>query len=135
MWAIDIPGEPKGKGRPRFSRASGHPYTPKQTEIYENLVKLTFKQEYPDHRPVDTPLSVSITAVFQIPQSWSKRRRAEAIRTPCRKKPDIDNILKAILDGLNGVAYLDDSQIVEVSVSKMYGERPHVIVYLEELIE
>lgn len=49
------------------------------------------------------------------------------------KKIDCDNLAKAILDSLNGIAYKDDSQVCELSVRKMYGEVPKVIVLLTEL--
>ena len=60
---LTIPGEPVGKGRPRFTK-NGHSFTPEKTVNYENLVKLTFKSDYPNAEPVakDVPLAADITA-------------------------------------------------------------------------
>ena len=134
-WTITVPGEPRGKGRPRFSRQSGRTYTPRDTEIYENLIRLAFESEHPGHFPAESDLSIEILAVFQIPRSWSKKKQQAAIGRPCRKKPDFDNIAKAVCDALNGVAYRDDAQIADAHVRKIYGEIPRVEIVLEELIE
>lgn len=134
-----VSGEPVGKGRPKFSTFNGHAqaFTPKKTVSYENLVKLSFRQAYPDAKPVekDVPLMVLIRAHFKIPASASKKRRAamEEYRILPTKKPDCDNIIKAVLDALNGIAYYDDSQIVTVTVDKLYSDTPRVEVLIEEV--
>ena len=48
-------------------------------------------------------------------------------------KPDLDNVIKAVLDGCNGVAYLDDKQIVELNATARYAETPGVRVVIEEV--
>lgn len=129
-----IPGEPKGKGRPRFGR-SGHAYTPHDTATYENLVKTCFKDQYPDHIPVapGIPIKCYILAYFGIPKSTSKRKRMQMAIDLIRplKKPDADNIIKIVCDALNGIAYYDDAQIVEVILEKMYDDTPRVFCRLE----
>lgn len=134
-WTFTVPGEPKGKGRPRFSRASGRPYTPKGTEIYEARVAMEFRAEYPEVTPTEKPIELWLSANFGIPKSWPKRKRASAPGLPCMKKPDADNILKAVCDGLNGIAYKDDAQITEVHLMKAYGEVPFVRVTIVEAEE
>lgn len=130
-----IPGEPKGKGRPRLGR-SGHAYTPHDTTVYENLVKLCYRDEYPDEGEIarkDEPVKVLIWAYYQIPKSVSKKTRMAMQMDDIRpsKKPDCDNIAKIICDALNGIAYYDDSQICELSVIKHYSETPRVEVKIE----
>ena len=134
-WDFTVPGEPRGKGRPRFSRQSGRAYTPRETEVYENLVGLTFRQAYPDQKPVVGNLELWINAYYGIPQSWSMKKQKASVGKYCRKKPDGDNIIKAICDGLNGVAYLDDTQIVEIHIVRCYSIYGHVDVSLTEVHE
>ena len=69
-----VPGEPKGKGRVRVTR-TGHAYTPKDTEIYENLVRHSFTNRYPDFVPIEGELTAVITAVYSVPKSVSNKRR------------------------------------------------------------
>lgn len=131
-----VPGEPVGKGRPRFVRATGRTYTPEKTERYENLVKLAFIKEYPGVVPIDGPLAVTMVANFSIPKSWSKKKQALAIAGALRptKKPDTDNIAK-IKDALNGIAWRDDAQVVEEVISKYYAEVPSLTVIIETIEE
>ena len=130
-----IPGEPRGKGRPRFSRRNGcvTAYTPQKTSEYENLVKWEYRQACgPERFADDERLSLQIFAFYSIPKSASKKDRALMCRGIIRpaKKPDMDNVIKIIADSLNGIAYKDDSQIVDASVRKFYAETPYVYVVL-----
>lgn len=128
-----IPGNPKGKGRPRMTR-SGHTYTPKDTAQYENLVKLAFEAAKPQRFiPFEGPVKAIIEAGYEIPKSWSKKKRElalEGIEEPT-KKPDLDNIAKSILDSLNGIAYRDDSQVTKLEIRKRYTLNPAVQVIIE----
>lgn len=129
---ITISGDPVGKGRPRFVRATGRTYTPENTAKYENLVRVTFATKYPDHVPIDTAVSLTIRAYFKIPESWPKYKKQEARDGGTMKtsKPDIDNIIKSICDGLNGVAWTDDARIAMISASKYYSDQPRVVVMI-----
>nr|DAH87168.1 MAG TPA: Endodeoxyribonuclease RusA [Caudoviricetes sp.] len=74
--------------------------------------------------PIDSYVSVMINAYFSIPKSYMKGKRLACkhnINRPA-KKPDVDNILKAVLDALNGVAYKDDKQVIEVTCGKWYSQ-------------
>lgn len=129
-----IPGEPGAKGRPRFTRY-GHAYTDKKTVEFENLVRVAFTQHVPGHQPYEGPCRVHIDAYFSIPKSASKKRKALMMCGLIRptKRPDCDNIAKAVLDALNSVAYNDDKQIVEMVVRKWYSDVPRTIVMIEEV--
>ena len=127
---FSVPGEPKGKGRPRVTRG-GHAYTPKDTVMYENLVRTSFRQAYPDHIPVtDKEITAEIRAYYSMPKA-SKKKTTQMIEGVIRpkKKPDLDNIAKAVLDSLNGIAYKDDSQIVSLTIDKAYSLQPRVDVW------
>jgi Holliday junction resolvase RusA-like endonuclease len=139
-FIISIPGEPKGKGRPRYTK-SGHAYTPRDTAVYEQLVRLTFKGKYPQAMPFekDTPLKAVICAWFSIPKSVSKTKRElmEKGYIKPTKKSDADNIAKIVLDSLNKIAYYDDAQVVELTVKKGYAhyDEPCVDVMISEVSE
>ena len=117
---VVVTGKIRGKARPRVCR--GHAFTPKDTVQYEKLVRECYKEQ--DGRYLEGSIKALIIAYYKIPKSYSKKR-VQAIRDGLekpRKKPDADNIGKIILDSLNGIAYKDDSQIIELSVIKKYTE-------------
>ena len=80
----------------------------------------------------DAPVEVLVTAYIEPPKSWSKKKRETAYGKPHTKKPDADNIVKSVLDGLNGIAYNDDSQVFHEDGKKFYGEREHLWVTVQE---
>lgn len=131
---FSVPGEPGHKGRPRFTRY-GHAYTDKKTVEFENLVRVAFAQHVPGHQPYEGQCRVEIDAYFQIPISTSKKRKALMMAGHIRptKRPDCDNIAKAVLDALNSVAYNDDKQVIEMVVRKWYSDVPRTIVMIEEV--
>ena len=134
-----VPGQPVGKGRPRATVRAGRArlYTPAKTEKYEARVAL-FAQQAMAGRPVMAgPVALSVTALFPIPTSWPKKRQAAARAGTEQhtKRPDADNCAKAILDGLNGVVWKDDSQVVTLSIEKRYAEVPRVEVLVVPLTE
>lgn len=136
MIRFEIPGEPGAKGRPRFSTFGGHPtaYTDKKTRLYESLVRDAYLQQVGNPSPIQKEISVEIKAYFNIPKSASKKKRADMESGKIRpvKRPDTDNIAKIVLDSLNGIAFEDDKQVVELTVTKRYSERPRVEVSIWE---
>ncbi len=133
-----VPGQPVGKQRPRFSRAGNHvrAYTPEKTVNYETLVRVEYERQCNGFRfSDDAQLDMRIMAWFQIPKSASKKRRQamEERRVRPTTKPDSTNIAKAIEDGLNGVAYHDDAQIVDTMIRRFYGAEPRVVVTIQEV--
>jgi len=129
-----IPGEPKGKQRPRVVSKGGfaRAYTPKETVNYENLVALSYQVQVGEKK-IHGPIDATIIAYFSIPNSISNKKK-EMLKTetiPHIKKPDIDNIVKAISDGCNKIAFDDDSQIYNLTASKYYSENPRVEVILK----
>lgn len=117
-----IEGEPVGKSRPRWS--DGHMYTPKKTREYEEKVKNAYLAAGGIQFEKDDSIGVVIHAHFKIPQSFTGGKRVAAMHKMIRplKRPDVDNVIKSILDGLNGVAYEDDKQVVDVVCRKYYSQ-------------
>ena len=117
---FSIPGPAQAKQRPRINRQTGRVYTPNATHKYEKLVK----ECYGDKHFFDSQyISVKITFKFTIPKSYSKAEYYEALIGEIRpKKADIDNYIKSVLDGLNGVAFTDDRYICHLEAEKIYTE-------------
>lgn len=134
MIEITIPGELRGKGRPRFDRRSGRAYTPAATVSAENWIKACAVQAYRG-APLEGPLDLRLTIGVPVPRSWSKRARADALagRTMPTKKPDASNQLKLIEDALNGIVWVDDCQIVDGGFSKRYVEAPQTVLTVRRL--
>lgn len=131
-YTFEIPGAPVAKGRPRMTR-SGHAYTPRQTRDYEAWVRLCWRHA---GQPMSLqPLQIRLEFYLPIPKSFRKKQREAALAGVLlpAKKPDIDNLVKAVLDGLNGLAYQDDKQIVALEAAKGYGAAPLVQVTLQEV--
>jgi Holliday junction resolvase RusA-like endonuclease len=135
--SFTVPGQPVAKGRARFARRGNFvtTYTPEPTARYENLVKVAAAEAMKGATPMQGPIRLGVSILLQIPASWSKRKQAQALDglIAATKKPDADNVLKAIKDGMNGVVYLDDAQAVEIQVMKRYAAVPGVSVVAEEL--
>ena len=134
--SFEIPGKPFAKQRPRFARAGNYvrTYTPEATVSYEQSVSWHYVQQCGNTR-LTGPLEAVITAVFSIPKSVSKKRRAELEKgdTPYDKRPDGDNLIKALLDSLNHIAYDDDGAVTDINIKKRYGIEPKTTVTIREI--
>jgi len=130
---FEISGAPRGKGRPRFAKVGKFikTYTDDKTAAFENLVAISYMQNLDrPPLPLDCPVKIEVWFHMPIPASWSKKKREAAIGKPCSTKPDIDNMTKAILDGLNGLAFTDDSRVCAMRCDKMYSHRPRTEIIL-----
>lgn len=142
MITFLIPGSPQGKARARTYYNANLKrtitMTPDKTANYENLIKLSFIQQKPaEFEQLSGELRMEIKAFYQVPKSASKKVKQFMLEGHTRptKKPDADNVIKVIADALNGIAYYDDRQIVELSISKHYSEIPRVVVTLGNIAE
>jgi Holliday junction resolvase RusA-like endonuclease len=126
-----IPGQPFAKQRPRFSRASGRAYTPAATVSFERVVQQLAAVRIP--APLEGPVSVTIYATFAPPASWSKRKVEVTLHRPHVQRPDLDNIGKAILDGLNRIAWADDAQVADLHIRKVWGVTPQTVVIIRKI--
>jgi Holliday junction resolvase RusA-like endonuclease len=123
-----VPGEPRGKGRPRFTK-QGHTYTDSETKAYEQKIIAYYRKTFGSFRwPDNSFIAVKVVAYYPIPKSATKAQLAamQAGTLFPSRKPDIDNVLKVVLDALNGVAYKDDSKVVCVEGSKKYSFEPRL---------
>lgn len=135
--AFTIPGEPRGKGRPRATSIGGHArmFTDAKTASYENLVKLAASRALGDRDPLDEALRIRVSVRMVPAASHSAKKRAAMLSGEIMptKLPDIDNVVKAVLDGCNRVAFRDDALIVSLIASKSYSATPGVDVVIEPM--
>ena len=141
-YTINVLGEPMGKQRPRATSFGGHTriYTPSKTLSYEARFAHEFKEKYPEAKPLTGPIAVEVKVWFGLKKADynskgkpNKHGLAKLVGEELpTKKPDADNILKAVLDGLNGIAFVDDSQVVAVNVQKRYDLTSYVTVAVWE---
>ena len=126
---IVVPGKPVGKQRARVvSTGKGtHSFTPLTTVQWEGLIKLLARQA--GIQPTDMPTSVRIEIERTVPQSWSRKRKSQALSAVwATGKPDIDNVIKAVLDALNGIAWRDDAQVVNLTATRTFTERDQTTI-------
>lgn len=123
------------KGRPRFTVKGGFPraYTPEKTAKYEKLVKAAGVRAMRGRAPIAEPVSVTAICRFSVPKSKPRKFREAALADKLRPggPNDLENLLKALMDGLNGTVFEDDSQIVEIRAAKLYGDTPGVTIIID----
>lgn len=131
---ITIPGKPQGKGRPRFTKY-GHAYTPEQTRRYEELIRTCWMEQADGWNMKEGGVGIIVFAYMPVPKKASKDKRSGMLsgRIPATVKPDSDNVLKVVLDALNGHAWTDDKQVVSASVQKIYAEEARLEVVLYDV--
>lgn len=136
MVMYTVYGEAIGKQRPRFVRRGNHvsTYTPEKTKTYEDEIRYMARAAMGASEPLETPVTVAIYIRVEIPKSFSKQKRKDALANIIKptKKPDLDNIAKCFLDAMNGHVYLDDKQVVNLHVTKVYSEIGAVDVMVKE---
>jgi Holliday junction resolvase RusA-like endonuclease len=130
-------GDPKGKGRPRFSRLGKFTkvYTDQQTIDYETAIGISASQAMGSSKALETPVAVFLYIRLPVPQSYSKKR-SEACLSGSEhptKKPDIDNVAKTFLDAMNKIIYKDDTQVIQLHVNKVYALESGVDVMIKEI--
>ena len=133
-----IPGEPYGKPSVRTTK-NGFTYMDRKATAYWDMMVKEFRKQCPDvirwERRV--PLRLTIRAYYGIRESASKKEKQAMLEQRIRptKTPDWDNIGKMVCDGLNGIAWYDDAQIVHGETIKRYSTDPRVEITITEVSE
>lgn len=129
-----VPGQPVAKARARATKSGFH-FTPAKTVNYESFIKLCFHNAYGNVALSDGEVAMLIEANFEIPKSFSKKKKELALSGSLRPKtkPDWDNIGKIVSDALNKIVYNDDSQVVDARVIKKYSDTPCVKISIKIL--
>lgn len=121
---------PIGSPRPRF-RNTGRfvqTYMPASYTKHKDFIR-----EQMPNVLLNGELKVTLSFYFEPPKSWSNRKRLLAIGQYKRTKPDIDNLIKTVLDAANEKVWNDDKQIVEINSLKQYAEVSKIIMEVEEV--
>ena len=132
---FEIPGDPVPKGRPRFARRGTfvQTYTDSKTLEYETLVGFKARQAIGASEPLKGHLTVYLYLRYAVPASYSKKRTEACLNGfDYPKRVDLDNCYKSITDAMNGIVYVDDSQIVEAHILKCYSLEPGANVMIQE---
>ena len=129
-------GEPVPKGRPRFSTRGKFPvaYTPEKTKTYEFEVGMMALAAMGGAKPLEGALEAFIYATFAVPDSYSKKRTEACLNDSEKhtKRPDLDNVIKSVIDGMDKIVFLNDSQITSIYSTKVYGEVAKVEVLVRQ---
>ena len=135
-YKFEIHEKAIGKERPRYSAKAHRMYTPARTSSFEEKVKVAFLSKYNIQTELsEKPFRAVINVYYKPSKSLSKKKQQDLLYRECTKRPDCDNIAKAILDALNGIAYKDDSQISSLSINKSYEKENKIEIALEEIVE
>lgn len=139
---ITVPGTPTGKGRARSAtrrKKGGGTYiahvTPQKTINYESLVALAAHQAMAGRPPLAGAVEVEIAIRITPPGSWSVKKTKQAIEGVIRPitTPDVDNVIKAIFDGCNGIVWGDDRQVTDIArLTKRYSVQPGVVMTVRQ---
>lgn len=129
---IWLAGPVRGKGRPRFVRATGRTYTPPETVSYEAALRIAAQLAMDGRPPFAGQVEITMVARFEVPKAFSRLKRQQALDGVLRptRKPDLDNIAK-LADALNGVVWLDDRQITDATLLKRYSAEPGLLITVE----
>lgn len=120
---VTIPGKPTPKARPRLGKWGV--YTPKETTDYERYVsEVIFYHLHKDKATVMLPICDPIKLVIRV--YFNPAYHKENYDLPHTKRPDIDNLLKSLMDGLNRGIIKDDSQVYKVDIEKWLSRRNEV---------
>lgn len=134
-----VPGEPQGKGRARIGKVGTHArmFTPAKTVAYEGLVALAAQDVMQGRELIEGPVLIELRIFHALPQSKSKKWKAQALagEVPCTKKPDADNVLKAVCDACNGVVFKDDVQVTDGMFKRRWSDTPGVHVRIVPLCQ
>ena len=129
-------GEPVAKGRPRFSTKGKFPvaYTPEKTKAYEFEVGMMAVAAMGGSKPLEGALEAFIYVTFAVPDSYSKKRTEACLNDSEKhtKRPDLDNLIKSVIDGMEKIVFLNDSQITSIYSTKVYGEVAKVEVLVRQ---
>lgn len=129
MIQFTIPGDPVP-----FARAGANGkrrFTPKKQSDFMGVIKHFAAEAMDGKPPIEGPVELQIDAFYVVPQSWSKKKTAEARWKS--SKPDADNIAKILKDAIKSIVWIDDAQVARLIVSKQYGPTARMNVWVSPL--
>ena len=134
-FKIEGPGIPQGRPRAVRMGAGVRMYDPPKSKAYKQMVaaKVRSYMKINGIQTITAPIAVHLNFYFTPPKSYSKKRiqAIEAKEELFTKHLDLDNLVKSVTDGMNGIMYVDDSQIVGLTAGKHYGHEDYVDVKVQ----
>jgi len=124
LW---YPVKPKAAPRPRVTQNGT--YNDSDYTKWKNGLKLLAKSKI--KKQIEGEVYLQIEFFYEIPKSWTKKKKENAKWHT--SKPDIDNLIKSVMDSLNGIAFKDDSQVVMIQARKQYATINGVKIEIKEL--
>lgn len=125
MLILYVHGKPDGKQRPRTGSA-GHFYSPEDTNGFAERVQVTARAEHA--QMIEGPVKVGVSVDRRMPKSWSLAKQKRMDQAPATGKPDLDNVLKSLMDALTGITWKDDAQIVQLEIDRSWAYEDAVII-------
>ena len=124
MQKYTILGDPRPQGRPKFFRRGNFvgAYDPKQSRDYKQTLAAQLAAQSPEFIEQGKAVSIYVEFIFARPKSLPKRVEDHV------KKPDLDNLIKALKDAAKGILWHDDSQVVQLSARKIYSSTPMTVI-------
>jgi len=138
MVTFKLDADPVGKQRARYARRGNfvQTYTPDKTRNYEALLKEAAIEAMGSSEPLETPVSLYLYIRVPIPKSFSKKKVQDCLNGSEQpmKKPDSSNVLKSVEDAMNGVVYMDDCQIINHHMTRVYSTLAGVDICIKEYL-
>lgn len=134
MYRFTLSGNPIPQKRTRFTCKGGtpHAYDPNKKEL--EMIRWQVRPFAPKE-PIAGPVSLSMIFYMPIPKSVSKAARDQMrrrIMLPVTK-PDVDNMAYLLTNALKGIVYVDDSQVVEQHIYKVYDDLPRTEIVVKAI--
>jgi Holliday junction resolvase RusA-like endonuclease len=134
--SLHVPGTPVAQPRAKATTINGYArmYTPTTASAFKATVVMVAEQSHPGP-PLDGPLRLEVVFVLDRPKSkiWKRREMPRELHSG---RPDIDNLAKAVMDSLKGIAWRDDAQVATLCVTKWVAsgyEQPHTQITIEQM--
>lgn len=137
--ALDL--EPMAQSRPRFARHGRGvvAYEKKEMKVWRSECSKLIEEAFGVEKLAEGSLKIDAIFYIRSPKYISSkkklRKKLEAEKIFCSKKPDIDNYLKSLLDSMTGIVFKDDGQIVECRARKLYSLSPRIEFTIKEILE
>jgi len=136
MLVFDVPGQSRGKARPRVTQGGGHTYTPDPGGFVARVVGYATKAKNKTGFVETTePVSLEIHIARRMPKGWSETKRERMYGEFAPKTPDIVNVAAAVCDALQHILYVNDNQVVSLTVDQTWADEHSVQIEIREALE
>ena len=131
MFIFEIFGEPQVQKQTQWGK--GRAYDP--SKKYKESIQWQIKPYAPE-KPILGPVQVTVTFYLPIPKSTSSVKRRQMLNHVILpdKRPDASNLYYIIENAMKEIVYVDDSQVVNLNVSKFYGEEPKTVIQVRPIL-